>query len=196
MVSRAPPPLDAAAAKLPWLAALRKAYAVLDAGIAQAVAATGRQPACQAGCAACCCQSIPASGLEVQGLRWFVLTQLPVRTGRLVGQALCNREDPNCPFLVDGSCAAYALRPMACREFVVFARPCTLGESPVVTRPQDVLELAAAAQRQAFALLLPHYGVTDASARERALTGRLVLSDTHLLRDLDWSGLSHALLGK
>ena len=196
MVSRAPQHVDDDATKLPWLAALLKAYAVLDVGIAQAVAATGRQPACQAGCYACCCQSIPASSLEVQGLRWFVLTQLPVRTGRLVGQALRNREDPNCPFLVDGSCASYALRPMACREFVVFARPCTLGESPVVTRPQDVLALAAAAQRQAFALLLPHYGVTGAAAREQALTGRLVLSDTRVLRDLDWSGLSRALLGK
>ena len=196
MVRRAPHLFDDDVAQLPWLAALRQAYTVLDAGIAQAVAATARQPACRAGCFACCCQPIPASSLEVQGLRWFVLTQLPVRTGRLVGQALRNREDPNCPFLVDGNCAAYALRPMACREFVVFTRPCTLGESPEVTRPQDVLGLAAAAQRQAFALLLPHYGVTEESARERALTGRLVLADTRLLQELDWSGLSRALLGK
>ena len=188
--------MAADAANLPWLASLLEAYAILDAGIAQAVAATSRQPACRAGCYACCCQSIPASSLEVQGLRWFALTQLPAGVGRSVGQSLRNRNDPNCPFLVGGGCAAYALRPMACREFVVFGRPCAMGESPEVARPQDVLALAAAAQRQACALLLPHYGVTEESARERALQERLVLNDSRLLRDIDWSGLARGLLGR
>jgi len=183
-------------ANLPWLASLVEAYAVLDAGVVQAVAATSRQPACRAGCYACCCQSIPASSLEVQGLRWFALTQLSPGVGRSVGLSLRNRNDPNCPFLVDGSCAAYALRPMACREFVVFGRPCAMGESPEVARPQDVLPLAAAAQRQACALLLPHYGVVEDSAREQALQERLVLRDSRLLREIDWSGLARGLLGR
>lgn len=181
------------AARLPWLAALLEAYGILDAGIAQAVAASSREPACRAGCHACCRQPIPVSTLEAQGLRWFALTRLPARPGRIVGQALDNRLGRDCPFLVDGSCAVYAVRPMACREFVVFGRACAPGERPEAARPQDVLALPAAAQRRAFSLLLPHYGIADQEALARALQDRLVLRDSRLLRDLDWSGLAQAL---
>ena len=184
------------AAKLPWLASLLRAYAVLDAGIAQAIAATSRQPACRAGCSACCRQGIPVSSLEVQGLRWVALTQLSPRAGRSVGLALADQDAVSCPFLVDGSCAVYVARPMACREFVVFGRPCAMGETPEIGRPQDMLALAAAAQRRAFSLLLPHYGIVDPASREQALQRRLVLRDSRLLKDIDWSGLARALLGK
>ncbi|MHC1790059.1 YkgJ family cysteine cluster protein [Solidesulfovibrio sp.] len=184
------------AGRMPWLAALLQAYAVLDAGVAEAVAATNRKPACNVGCHVCCRQPIPVSTLEVQGLRWFALTRLETRPGRVVGQALSSPAGRDCPFLVDGQCAAYAVRPMACREFVVFGRACAAGERPEVLRPKDVLALPAAAQRRAFSLLLPHYGIQEAEARDTALHDRLVLRDSRLLRDLDWSGLARALLCK
>ena len=188
-----------ACSRLPWLGALLEAYAILDAGIARAVAADPRQRACRVGCHACCLQPIPVSTLEVQGLRWFALTHLSGRPARLAGAALLPQPDgPGvaCPFLVDGACSVYALRPMACREYVVFGRPCQPGERPEESRPGDILTLPKAAQRRAFATLLPHYGVAGPEAAAAALRERMVLKDTRILRGHDWSGLATALACK
>ncbi|OLN25148.1 protein of unknown function UPF0153 [Desulfovibrio sp. DV] len=185
--------------QMPWLGALLEAYAILDAGIARAVAADTRQPACRAGCHACCLQPIPVSSLEVQGLRWFALTHLSARPARLVGAALLlPPAEPGlaCPFLVDGACSVYALRPMACREYIVFGRPCQPGERPEESRPGDILALPEAAQRRAFATLLPHYGVAGPEATVAALRDLMVLKDTRILRGHDWSGLATALACK
>ncbi|KHK00589.1 YkgJ family cysteine cluster protein [Desulfovibrio sp. TomC] len=188
-----------ACARLPWLGALLEAYAILDAGIARAVAADSRNPACHSGCHACCLQPIPVSSLEVQGLRWFALTQLSGRPARLVGAALLlspTGTGERCPFLVDGACSVYALRPMACREFVVFGRPCQSEEHVEALRPEDLLPLPEAAQSRAFAALLPHYGVVGPEAVATALRDRLILHDTRILRGHDWSSLAAALACK
>ncbi len=188
-----------ASSRLPWLGALLEAYAILDAGIARAVAADSRSPACHSGCHACCLQPIPVSSLEVQGLRWFSLTHLSGRPARMVGAALLLpplAPGTGCPFLVDGACSVYALRPMACREYIVFGRPCQPGEHVEVLRPGDVLPLPEAAQRRAFATLLPHYGVVGLEAGAAALRDRMVLQDTRILRGHDWSGLAEALACK
>lgn len=177
-----------------WLPLLLDAYAALDAGLAAAVAASGRRPACRAGCTACCRQPIPASSLEVLGLTWFVYRHSRGRRRRSVRRALATaRESMDCPFLVEEACAAYAVRPLACREFVVFDRPCRPGEQPVISRPGDVLPLPAAAQRRAFWHMLPYYGLTDQAQREAALRARLVLRDTDILQGHDWSWLIHLL---
>ena len=100
-----------------------------------------------------------------------------------------------CPFLVDGACAVYPMRPLACREYIVFNQPCRLGERPEQTRPLDVLPLARTAQLQAFTVLLPFYGVREDTARDAALQNRLVLRDTRILQQLDWQGLGATLCG-
>lgn len=177
-----------------WLPLLLDAYAVLDAGLAAAVAASGRQPACRAGCTACCSQPIPASSLEVLGLTWYVYRHSRGRRRRALRQSLdAAREGMPCPFLVEDACAAYALRPMACREFVVFDRPCRPGEQPVTSRLQDVLPLPVAAQRRAFWHMLPYYGVSDLGLRETALCDKLILRDTEILQGRDWSWLVRVL---
>ena len=101
---------------------------------------------------------------------------------------------PACPFLVEGQCAGYALRPMACREFVVFGRTCLLGEEPHRTRPGDMLPLPVAAQREAFRRMLPYYGLTDPAMCEAALRDRLILRDTALLQGRDWGWLARCLI--
>lgn len=185
-----------AEARLPWLTALLDAYAVLDAGVALAMAADGRSVACRAGCCACCAQPIPASTLEVLGLKWFAMERLGARERRDLGRTLRQALGAGCPFLAGGVCLVYPVRPLACREYVMRGRPCRRGERPERTRPGDVLPLPAAAQQEAFSLLLPGYGVTDATGRETALRGRLVLRDTGLLQAVNWSGLAGALTGK
>jgi len=178
-----------------WLPLLLDAYAVLDAGLERAVAASGRRPACRAGCQACCHQPIPASSLEVLGLTWYVIAQCRGLSRRLLRRQLRDGgSGPACPFLVEGQCAGYALRPMACREFVVFGRTCCLGEEPHRTRPGDMLPLPAAAQREAFRRMLPYYGLTDPDLCEAALHDRLILRDTALLQGRDWGWLARCLI--
>jgi hypothetical protein len=185
-----------AAPKLPWLTALIEAYAILDRGVARALAVAARPPACHPGCQACCHQAIPVSTIEAQGLRWFALTHLAGGEALAVGRALCQGRESPCPFLVAGVCAVYPLRPMACREYVVFGRPCRPGERPDVERPGDLLPLPRTAQMQAMATLLPFYGIQGDQARREALKSRLLFRDSRLLQQLDWSGLAEVLLGK
>lgn len=178
----------------PWLPLLLDAYAVLDAGVARALAAHPRRPACRAGCGACCFQPIPASSLEVLGLTWYVLNHCQGRVRRTLRQNLrLDSKGRECPFLVESTCSAYPLRPMACREFVVFGHACRPGEEPTKTRPQDVLPLPEAAQRLAFWHMLPYYGLTDPVLRRVALRDRLILRDTGLLQGRDWSWLARSL---
>ncbi|EKO37623.1 MAG: putative Fe-S oxidoreductase [Solidesulfovibrio magneticus str. Maddingley MBC34] len=185
-----------AAPRLPWLTALIEAGSIIDQGVDRAVALSGRVPACRAGCHACCSQPIPVSTIETQGLRWFALSHLNGDLARKVGEALTMQRQAPCPFLVDGACAVYPMRPLACREYIVFNQPCRLGERPEQTRPLDVLPLARTAQLQAFTVLLPFYGVRGGAARDEALQNRLVLRDTRILQQLDWQGLGSALCGK
>lgn len=185
-----------AAPRLPWLTALIEAGSILDRGVARAIAGSGRAPACGPGCHACCSQPIPISTIEAQGLRWFALSHLRGDLANVVGTALALQRQSPCPFLVDGACAVYPLRPLACREYIVFNTPCRPGERPDQTRPRDVLPLPRIAQLQAFSALLPFYGVKDDAARQAALQNRLVLHDTRILQQLDWQGLGAALCGK
>jgi len=184
-------------ARFPWLTSLLDAYAVLDAGIARALADSGRKAACRTGCFACCLQRIPASTLEVLGIKWFVLDRLEAGKKRALARALrLPPEEKKCPFLLDGACAVYPARPMACREFIVLGRSCLRGELPDQTRPGDVLPLPVYAQQEAFSLLLPFYPRVAGEAAAMSRPGSVVLRDTGVLQDVDWSGLADALVGK
>ena len=61
---------------LPGMDLLLDAFAVVDCGVAQAIAHRGQTPACGPNCYQCCIQPIPSTPLEILGLRIFMQLEL------------------------------------------------------------------------------------------------------------------------
>ena len=129
----------------PGVGLLLDAYAVVDLGVKKAAERDGRASACHAGCAQCCMQPIPVTPLEVLALHSYARHRLPQESLAALVTTLSAFEGHKeqmslpCPFLVDGGCLVYPVRPVACRQYMVFGRACALGEDASHTRPQDVL---------------------------------------------------------
>ena len=152
---------------LPGMDLLLDAFPVVDCGVAQAVARRGQQPACGAGCYHCCTQPIPLTPLEILGLRIFMQLELAPAPESEVWQALIAgfaaftggsaSLGATCPFLYEGRCAVYPVRPMACRRYIVYETPCAKGEDPTTTRPHQVLQPGQDFLQAALRHTLPWY---------------------------------------
>jgi hypothetical protein len=68
--------------------------------------------ACRAGCDACCHQRVAVLPAEADAIARHVRTRDPGRVARLTAPR--GERDP-CPFLDDGACTIYAVRPLRCR---------------------------------------------------------------------------------
>jgi len=189
----------------PWLVRLLDSLAVIDAGIEQTLQrerAAGRRLACSMGCAHCCRNHlIPVTPLEVEGICWFVLTQLKgVRRSdvlhSLEAWQAAAQQQRVCAFNVRDVCTVYPLRPVACRQFHVFREACVAGEDVFAVRPEDVLRPPGAYRREADRLQLPHYGFATAEAVEQALEGKYLRSVSQSLLDCDWGRLLRAMRGR
>jgi len=155
----------------PWLSYLFDCYALVDASVAQALAEAMKDSArrekhtgCAKGCDTCCRQAIPVTPLEAAGLRWYVREKMTEQTRAALmaqlgttGSGGPGSPSPRCPFLLDGSCAAYPMRPVACRRYMVLGAPCAPGEDPTVTRPEQMLQPSRKAMNAAYAATLPYY---------------------------------------
>lgn len=158
-------------ARHPWLSGLLDAYALADAHIREEVeresARRGAAPACGPGCRVCCVgQVLPVSSFEALGLWWYAAEGMDASPRRAVLANLRCREAGTadsrvCPFLLEGRCAVYALRPFVCRRHHVFGAPCRPGENLRMQRPGDVLTAGLNGAREVAALLLPLFGVAD-----------------------------------
>lgn len=146
------------ASALPWLPVLLDAYAFLDQALESELRRLGRKPVCGAGCYACCLQPIPATPVEILGLR-VALASVPAGEAPAAKGNAAGTSSPywHCPFLANGSCSVYAVRPFACRRFLVFSRPCARGEDPTAERPEDVHQPSENALLHALRLTLPAY---------------------------------------
>lgn len=115
---------------------LRRVYALVD----KLVEAAGPFVACKRGCTACCHINVSITGVEAQiiedqtGHRYTRLAA-PIRhpEGKFTGVP--------CPFLADGACSIYSVRPFVCRHHLSFnldAYWCAperahLAEMPMIT---------------------------------------------------------------
>jgi Fe-S-cluster containining protein len=116
----------------------RDLYVVFDE-LQAATKATLPPFACQAGCNECCRLAPSATMVEWQAIHGFLLQMAPNDRRRIVAQAeaqrplawafdMALRHPPTgvqppltpevfCPFLLDGQCSIYAVRPLKCRGY-------------------------------------------------------------------------------
>ena len=179
-----------------WLPMLLDAYEVIDRGIFLALQRekrkNQRRPACKEGCGSCCGThaDIPLYPLEMTGIYWFILEKTEPEMRRILRDNLESHcPDRPCPFLSGNRCAIYPVRPVACRQFMVFGRPCGAGEDPYHTRRDDVLTPLEDFTNQAFYIMLPFYGITGEADRAAAIKNRVIHARVRNLKATDWKPL-------
>lgn len=179
-----------------WVPLLRRMHAVADAGIEKAVRAEerrrGARRACRRGCSVCCRHQsdIPAFPIELTGISWYCAERLDGPARATVRARLAEHaRGGHCPFLVDDACAVHPVRPLACRLFTVFGRPCAEGEDPYHARRADLLAPPAGLLARVYREMLPFHGVHEPRDQEQWLERRLVDALAVNLPDCDWRSL-------
>ncbi|MBF0558485.1 MAG: YkgJ family cysteine cluster protein [Nitrospirae bacterium] len=176
---------------------LLDAYAIIDKGVSIAVREHEKEYksklACKKGCGHCCRthSDIPLYPLEMVGIYWYSIEKSgrPLR-GIIKKQLLEYRKGDPCPFQVDNACAIHTVRPLACRQFNVFSRPCSEGEDPYYTRRIDVLTPIEKYTHEAIKMMLPFYGITDESAKVQAVKTGFIHTQVQVLQACKWEELA------
>ncbi len=180
----------------PWLPILLDAYHIIDEGIAKAIEIQGsdaKKPACSKGCSNCCevLKSIPVYPLELVGISWYVIEKLSGQLREALKKQLMDyREESRCPFLINKTCVVYDLRPISCRQFIVFGRPCDEGEDPYYSRKNDVLMPIKEYLDDAIFIMLPFYGVTDESDRREIIKSSAINKFVRVIQSCNWKSLA------
>ncbi len=133
-----------------WLCTLLDAYAIINGAVThlfEEEEKRGNICACKVGCHLCCIEPIPAGPLESLGLafavRYYLQGEAKERLQRQILEHNGNVEWKNgsCPFLIDGTCSIYALRPIACRSYLAVNSPCYKKEGGVVAFHNEIKNL-------------------------------------------------------
>lgn len=180
--------------RLVWLPLLLDAYAIADTGVAVAVRDEEKRRksklACSKGCGSCCAHQadLPLYPHELVGIYWYVSEKM-VSSGRdiLRNRLAAHAAGSACPFLIDNSCSIHPLRPLGCRQFNVFTKPCAEGEDPYYTRRGDVLVPLQDYTDRAFSAVLPFYNLKREAGLAAAV--RLIRSQIMNLQTYDWKKL-------
>lgn len=179
-----------------WLSHLLDAYYIVDKGVAGAIkreTKKHRKLACNKGCSSCCKthQTIPVYPLELVGISWYVTEKLsgPERES-LKNQLRSYKTDDPCPFLQNGVCMIHPVRPISCRQFTVFGKPCADNEDPYYTRLKDVLPPVKEHVDQAFFIMLPFYGVNEETERRKVIQNGSVHQLVKLIQTCNWKTLA------
>jgi Fe-S-cluster containining protein len=132
--------------------------------------------------------------IELAGLSWYVTERLEGELRATLKQQLrAHRPGDACPFLVAGACSVHPMRPMACRQFNVFGRPCAEGEDAYYTRRQDVMTPIRRYVDAAFMAVLPFFGVRHKAERRQMVRTGEVHRWAQVLQDLRWDTLAERM---
>jgi len=153
--------------------------------------------ACRSGCDVCCRTQadIPVFQIELAGISWFSVEKLEEARRAAVRVGL-GRHVPGsreCPFLVESACSIHPVRPMACRLFTVFGRPCAEGEDPFHERRSDMLAPPPGLLARAYRVMLPFHGVTEPQDQDAWLERGLVKTLAVNFPDCDWRSLARLM---
>ncbi len=182
--------------KLPWLGLLLDAYEIIDRGVRTAIQREvkkhGRKLACKKGCSNCCKthKDIPVYPSELVGIYWYAIEKITQPIRQPLKKQLAFHKKPECPFLVNGDCSIYPLRPVACRQFNVFTKECEKKEDPYHTRRGDVLSPIKDYTEKAFYVMLPFYGIINEKDKKLAIKNNLIHAHAQNLHSINWKLLS------
>lgn len=178
--------------KFKWLSLILDAYFEADQGIFDAIEAEmrkGRRLACSKGCSTCCKThvTIPVYPLELMGIYWFIFDKVSIEwSDILIGQLMDFFPGKGCPFLVEKACGIHPVRPLACRFFNVFSKPCADGEDPFYTRRKDVWTPDEKLKDKAVSKMLPYYGIVQRAERREAMKEGYMLRFVKNMQDINW----------
>lgn len=183
----------------PWLSMLLDAYYIVDRGVSDAVASEqrkNRKIACMKGCSQCCRthKDIPVYPLELVGISWYAVEKTRGSVREAVKRQLSRSSpDRGCPFLIETVCSIHPVRPISCRQFNVFGKPCSEGEDPFYTRPEDLLAPVKKHIDRAFFIMLPFYGIENQSERARIVESGSMHGMVRELHGCNWKSLAEKM---
>lgn len=178
--------------KYKWLTSLLDAYALADEGVASTVKhaeAAGTPIACSKGCDACCRNpDVPITQPELQGISWFASERLTGPLREVVKSRLLNHAATiECPFLVNGACAIYEARPLACRQFLVKNKQCSIDEEIWETRREDITYPARSSTQKVAIELLTFWDFPNRKAKLDAFASGFIPKAARSMHEYDWA---------
>jgi len=179
---------------------LLDAYHLTDTGIAFELVEEEKRrkstPGCHDGCCNCCVKAdVPISPLEKLGMRWFAVEKLNGEArGVLEAQLREHRNIPLCPFLVKSRCAIYPVRPLGCRIFYVFGKPCESPENNGFTRRPDIWTHSRDLARRVAMLMLAYYSIESESDKTFAFEIGYLTSLMTPLRSEKWEEVAEIMV--
>ena len=180
--------------KYDWLSMLLDAYNVNDIGVYKELKIERKQHkkniACYKGCFKCCLKpDVPICEIEIAGVSWYsseLISDSTIRI-KLKEQLRDHKKSFQCPFLVEGVCSIYPMRPLACREYFVFGVPCSDDEQPELTRPHDVWSPSRNVARKSALKILPFFGFYEESEKIRVFEDGFIHKNSVSMHKYDWT---------
>jgi hypothetical protein len=86
------------------------------------------------------------------------------------------------------------MRPLACRHFNVFGKPCAEGEDAFHSRRQDVLTPIRKYPQEALLVTLPFYGDIDSKEQKKLVESGAINKLARVMKDCHWESLPDKML--
>jgi len=179
--------------KYSWLTGILDTFYISDERLEEhlkKLAKLGVTPACHEGCHACCLEpTVPITAPELAVISWYASEVLEgdIRT-RVKRRLMEHNTRLECPFLLDRTCSIYPVRPLICRQFLIKAKPCEIGEHVLETRPQDMIPLPKETLIRPVAMrLLDYFQLKNTEAKRKAFESGFIVKNAREMHLYDWT---------